>query len=188
MRKFDLYVIQRWTFVFSNVCLTQRSSCESYSKWSQKLLCPFEKSLQILAAQCPAIRNPTVVHLSQLPLHFCHHPSSAFYLFAPQPSSEETSTLCRITVVGLFETLTVSSSAEFDLFCSADSSIRILVDSLASKIHANLDLNSSVLLRVSPCLHVLLVLQGIAGAIGVSNFLRAFLMVSLNSLSSGSMK
>ena len=34
----------------------------------------------------------------------------------------------------------------------------------------------------------LLILQGIAGAIGVSNLLRAFLMVSLNSLSSRSMK
>ena len=33
-----------------------------------------------------------------------------------------------------------------------------------------------------------MILQIIAGAIDVSNFLRAFLMVSLNSLSSGSMK
>ena len=32
------------------------------------------------------------------------------------------------------------------------------------------------------------IVQGIAGATDVSNFLRAFLMVSLNSLSSGSMK
>ena len=65
-----------------------------------------------------------------------------------------------------------------------ESSIRNLVDSPASKIHAKLDLKSLVLLRVSPCLHFLLVLQGTAGAIGVSNFLRAFLMVSVNSLSS----
>ena len=65
---------------------------------------------------------------------------------------------------------------------------RSVVDSLASKIHAKLDLNSLVLPRVSPCLHFLLILQGKGGAIGVSNFLRAFLMVSLNSLSSGSMK
>ena len=42
--------------------------------------------------------------------------------------------------------------------------------------------------RVRTCWLFLLVLQGIAGATGVSNFLRAFLMVSLNSLSSGSMK
>ena len=48
------------------------------------------------------------------------------------------------------------------------------MDSLASKIHANLDLKSSVLLRVSPCLFFLHVLHGMAGAIGVSNFLRAF--------------
>ena len=35
MRTFDLHFIQRWTFVVSDVCLTQRSSCESYSsKWS----------------------------------------------------------------------------------------------------------------------------------------------------------
>ena len=71
---------------------------------------------------------------------------------------------------------------------SVDSSIRSLEDSLASKIHASFDLMSLVLPRVSPCLHFLLVLQEIAGGIGVSNFMRAFLMVSLNSLSSGSMK
>ena len=29
MRTLDLYFIQRWTFAFSDVCLTQRSSCES---------------------------------------------------------------------------------------------------------------------------------------------------------------
>ena len=52
-----------------------------------------------------------------------------------------------------------------------DSSIRILVDSLASKIHANLDLKSLVVPRVSPYLLFFLhVLQGTAGAIGVSNF------------------
>ena len=67
-----------------------------------------------------------------------------------------------------------------------DSSRRSLVDSLASKIHTSFDLISLVLPRVSPRLHVLLVLQSIARAIGVSNFLRAFLMVSLNSSSSGS--
>ena len=36
LMKFDLYFIQRWILVFSDVCLTQRSSCESYSwNWSQ---------------------------------------------------------------------------------------------------------------------------------------------------------
>ena len=36
LKKFDLYFIQRWTFAFSDVCLTQRSSCGSYSSnWSQ---------------------------------------------------------------------------------------------------------------------------------------------------------
>ena len=36
VRNFDLYFIQRWTFVFSDVSMTQRSSCESYSSnWSQ---------------------------------------------------------------------------------------------------------------------------------------------------------
>ena len=63
------------------------------------------------------------------------------------------------------------------------SPIRILVDSLASRIHANFDLISLVLPRVSTCLLFLLVLQAKAGAIGVSKFLRAFLMVSLSSWS-----
>ena len=31
MRTFDLCFVQRWTFVFSDGCLTQRSSCESHS-------------------------------------------------------------------------------------------------------------------------------------------------------------
>ena len=53
------------------------------------------KSLRIPAARRPAIHNPTVVHLSLKPLHFCHHTSSAFYLVVPQPSSAETSTLRR---------------------------------------------------------------------------------------------
>ena len=42
--------------------------------------------------------------------------------------------------------------------------------------------------RVAPCFPFVLALHGIAGATDVSNFLRAFLMVSLNSVSSGSMK
>ena len=61
-----------------------------------------------------------------------------------------------------------------------DSSVRSLLDSLASKIHANFDLKSRVLPRVSPCLFFLHVLEGMAGAVVVSNFFRAFLMVSLN--------
>ena len=69
-----------------------------------------------------------------------------------------------------------------------ESPIRSLVDSLASKINASLDLISLDLPQVTTCWLFLLVLQGMAGATGVSNFLRAFLMVSLNSLSSGSMK
>ena len=40
----------------------------------------------------------------------------------------------------------------------------------------------------APLPQFFIILQGIAGATDVSNFLRAFLMVSLNSLSSGSMK
>ena len=54
-----------------------------------------------------------------------------------------------------------------------DSPIRSLVDSQTSKTHASFDLIS---------------LQGMAGEIGVSSFLRTFLMISLSSLSSGSMK
>ena len=53
------------------------------------------------------------------------------------------------------------------------------MDSLASRIHASFDLFS---LELPPFLHFrlfLLILQGIAGATGVSNFLRAFLMLSL---------
>ena len=49
------------------------------------------------------------------------------------------------------------------------------MDSLASKIHANFDLNLLVLPRVSPCLLFLLVLQSIAGAIGVFQFLASIL-------------
>ena len=65
-----------------------------------------------------------------------------------------------------------------------DDSVKILpyaslVDSLASKKHANFDLKSLVLPRVPPCLLFLHVLQCKAGANGVSKFLRTFLMVSL---------
>ena len=62
--------------------------------------------------------------------------------------------------------------------------MRILVDSLASRIHA-----SFVLILLDTSLpQFFIILQGIARATDVSNFLRAFLMVSLNSVSSGSMK
>ena len=96
MRNFDLYFIQRWTFVFSNVCMTYRSSC--VVELIPKLWCPSVHSLQTVAARRPAMHNPTVAHFSQQLLHFCHHPSSAFYLVVPQPSSAETSTLCRIYI------------------------------------------------------------------------------------------
>ena len=58
--------------------------------------------------------------------------------------------------------------------------IRILVDSLASRIHASFVL----FLSDPPLPQFFIILQGIAGATAVSNFLRAFLMVSLNSVSS----
>ena len=62
--------------------------------------------------------------------------------------------------------------------------IRVLVDSSASRIHASFVL----ILLDAPLPQFFIILQGIAGATDVSNFLRAFLMVSLNSLSCGSMK
>ena len=64
-----------------------------------------------------------------------------------------------------------------------DSPIRSLRDSLASRMHARF-----VLSPFPQFWSFLRILQGIAGATGVSNFLRAFSMVSLNSVSSGSMK
>ena len=60
----------------------------------------------------------------------------------------------------------------------------LFVDSSASRIHASFVL----LLLDAPLPQFFRILQGIAGATDVSNFLRAFLMVSLNSVSSGSMK
>ena len=45
-----------------------------------------------------------------------------------------------------------------------------------------------LILLDAPLPQFFIILQGIAGATDVSNFLRAFLMVSLNSVSSGSMK
>ena len=72
---------------------------------------------------------------------------------------------------------TVVSCSSFPAICSwwfgKDFHIRSLVDSLASKIHASFDLISLDLPRIAPCFPFLLALQGIAGAIGVSNFSRA---------------
>ena len=64
---------------------------------------------------------------------------------------------------------------------------RILIDSSASTIQAYLVVCFPILLQVSPR-HVASVLQSIAAGIGISNFLRAALIVSLNSSSFGSMK
>ena len=73
--------------------MTLRSFCYSYSSnWSQG---PSVKSIKIPAALSLEIHNPTVVHLSYWPLHFCHHPFSAFYSAIPQPYSAELSTLRR---------------------------------------------------------------------------------------------
>ena len=69
-------------------------------------------------------------------------------------------------------------------WCGIEFPIRILVDSSVSRIHA-----SFVWILLDPQLpQFFIILQGIAGATDVSNFLPAFLMVSLNSVSSGSMK
>ena len=66
-----------------------------------------------------------------------------------------------------------------------DSPIRSLVDYQLPKYTQVLFL---ILLDAPLPPFFFIILQGIAGATDVSNFLRAFLMVSLNSLSSGSMK
>ena len=63
-----------------------------------RLLCSSVKSIKIPAALCPEIRNPTVVHLSEKQLRFCHHPSSAFCWVVLQPSSAGMSTLRRIYI------------------------------------------------------------------------------------------
>ena len=64
--------------------------------------------------------------------------------------------------------------------------MRVLVDTWASMIHAYLVFRElSCAPRVSSCL--LAIVQGIADSSGTSNFLRAFFMVSLNSMSYGSM-
>ena len=93
MRKFDLYFIQRWTFVFSDVCLTQRSSCVSHVvELVPRCLGASVKSLKSPAAQRPAIHNPTVVHLS---LSHCTFVATLLRLvvrFVPQPFCAQTST------------------------------------------------------------------------------------------------
>ena len=73
-----------------------------------------------------------------------------------------------------------------DTWCGIPSN-RILIDSSASTIQACLVLCFAILRQVSPR-QFTGVLQRIAGGIRISNFLRAFFMVCLNSSSSGSMK
>ena len=71
--------------------------------------------------------------------------------------------------------------------CNRVPSARFLVDSSDSTMHAYYVLRASGVRQVS--LYVpLMILQGIAAGIGTSNFLRAFLIVSLNSTSAGSMQ
>ena len=60
------------------------------------------------------VLNPTVVHLSLLPLHFCHHPFSVFYLVVPQLSCAETSTLCRIYIPILTHRVDIREDANSD--------------------------------------------------------------------------
>ena len=81
MRNFELNFSERRTFVFSDVCMTLRSFCESYSSnWSQDFLCSSAKSIMIPAALCPEIRNPTVVHLSVF--NYCTFVTILLRLFA----------------------------------------------------------------------------------------------------------
>ena len=70
--------------------------------------------------------------------------------------------------------------------CGTPSSL-FLIDSSASTIQAYLVLCFPILRQVSPR-QFTGVLQSIAAGIGISNFLRAFFMVCLNSSSFGSMK
>ena len=63
---------------------------------------------------------------------------------------------------------------------------RILIDSSASTMQAYLVLRFPILRQVFP-MQFAGVLQGMAAGIGISNFLRAFLMVCLNYSSFGSM-
>ena len=99
MRKFDLFFSSAMELC-SLGCLTDATQFLwiVLIELVLRLLYTSVKSLRIPAARCPAMQNPTVVHLSLLPLHFCQHPSSAFYLVVPQPSCAETRTLCRIFI------------------------------------------------------------------------------------------
>ena len=70
MRNFDLYFSKRWSFIFSDTCLTLRSLCESYSSnWSQNFLPRVSPETsrfsQVLMAPSHA-RPQTVVQFSQL--------------------------------------------------------------------------------------------------------------------------
>ena len=71
-------------------------------------------------------------------------------------------------------------------FCRTPSN-RSLIDSSASKIQAYFVLRFPILRLVSPR-QFTSVLQGIVAGIGMANFLQAFFIISLNSLSSGSME
>ena len=56
----------------------QRDTCLAYTSCNGAVSIP--------AVRRPEIHNPTVVHLSQLLLHFCYHPCSAFiWLFLNLP-------------------------------------------------------------------------------------------------------
>ena len=99
MKKCDLYFIQRWTFVFSDVCLMQHSSCESYSSnWPQNFWALPRNRYRFLRLSVlwHATQLSHTVHNSVL--HLCHHPSSACCWIVPQPSSAEKSTLRRIYI------------------------------------------------------------------------------------------
>ena len=96
MRNFDLYCIQRWTFIFSDVCFTQCSPCESYSSnWSQNFRvlprnrCRFWR-LRVLWYTTHLSHRVRNSHCTFVITLF-----SAFCLVVPQPSSAEISTLRR---------------------------------------------------------------------------------------------
>ena len=86
MRNFDLNVPERRTLFFLG-CLLDAAQLLwiVLVELVPRFLGPSQTSRKILAARRPAIRNPTVEHLSLLLLHFCHHPSSTFWLFLNLP-------------------------------------------------------------------------------------------------------
>ena len=61
-------------------------------------LCPSEKSIQMLAAQRPVIRNPTGVHFFTIATALLSPPSSASCWVVPQQSRAEMGTLRRIYI------------------------------------------------------------------------------------------